>query len=389
MKTTQKLYVIAFVLLIFGGTSCSRSTASEQSAEKVRPVPQDFPAYRGINIAHWLSQVFGWSPRATFFTESDVALLDSIGFDHIRLPVDEEQLWNEDGSRIEAGFAAMTSAVDWCVKREMGIIIDLHIIRAHHFNAANGEGAMTLWSDTIAQNNFLRLWDDLQSVLHSYPTNLVAYELMNEPAAPQPEQWNALVARALQRIRKTEPERIIFVGANSWQTLANIPLLQLPKDDENLVLSFHNYDPLLVTHFRAQWTSFKDFKGPVQYPGMSARAEDLRSQLDTNDQRVMDDVARVNGVFNREVFDTIIYRAVKHANKLGLSLYCGEFGCLANVDTATRYAYYRDFVGVLNKYAIGRANWDFKGSFKTFGYDDVLMQDTPWRDTVLIKILTQ
>ena len=84
-----------------------------------------------------------------------------------------------------------------------------------------------------------------------------------------------------------------------------------------------------------------------------------------------------------------LYRAVKHANKLGLSLYCGEFGCLANVDTATRYSYYRDFVGVLNKYGIGRANWDFKGSFKTFGYDDVLMQNTPWRDTVLIKILTQ
>lgn len=316
-------------------------------------------------------------------------MLDSISFDHIRLPIDEEQLWNEDGTRIEAGFTAMTNAVDWCTKRDMGVIVDLHIIRSHHFNAANGEGAMTLWEDTTAQNNFLRLWDDLQASLHKYPTNLVAYELMNEPAAPQPEQWNKLVARALQHIRKTEPERIIFVGANSWQILANIPLLLLPADDTNLVLSFHNYDPMLVTHFRAHWTSFKDFNGPVQYPGQSAKPEDLRSQLDTNDQRVMGDVERMNGVFNRDVFDTVIYRAVKHANKLGLSLYCGEFGCLANVDTATRYSYYRDFVGVLNKYGIGRANWDFKGSFKTFGYDDVLMQNTPWRDTVLIKILTQ
>ena len=54
-----------------------------------------------MNIAHWLSQVFGWSPRATFFTEEDVKLIKNLGFDHIRMPIDEEQMWTEEGEKID------------------------------------------------------------------------------------------------------------------------------------------------------------------------------------------------------------------------------------------------------------------------------------------------
>ena len=54
----------------------------------------NFSVKRGVNISHWLSQsnVRGEN-RAVFFTEADVKFLSEVGFDHLRLPVDEEQMF--------------------------------------------------------------------------------------------------------------------------------------------------------------------------------------------------------------------------------------------------------------------------------------------------------
>ena len=63
------------------------------------PKKNNFSVKRGVNISHWLSQsnVRGEN-RAVFFTEADVKFLSEVGFDHLRLPVDEEQMFAPDGS---------------------------------------------------------------------------------------------------------------------------------------------------------------------------------------------------------------------------------------------------------------------------------------------------
>ena len=49
--------------------------------------PSGFQIHRGVNLSHWLSQNFGWSPKATFITEQDIKFIDSIGYDHVRIPL--------------------------------------------------------------------------------------------------------------------------------------------------------------------------------------------------------------------------------------------------------------------------------------------------------------
>jgi endoglucanase len=51
------------------------------------------------------------------------------------------------------------------------------------------------------------------------------------------------------------------------------------------------------------------------------------------------------------------------AQKTGLPLYCGEWGCLPAVPTESRLAWYRDMVSALNEKGIGWATWDYKGGF--------------------------
>jgi endoglucanase len=113
--------------------------------------PSGFEIRRGVNISHWLSQTNEWSVKEKFFTEEDVKLIKSFGFDHIRLPVDEQELWNEDGSVIPAALQYVKNCLTWCAESGLRTVIDLHILRAHHFNARNNEGKITLWSDTSAE----------------------------------------------------------------------------------------------------------------------------------------------------------------------------------------------------------------------------------------------
>jgi endoglucanase len=54
----------------------------------------------------------------------------------------------------------------------------------------------------------------LSQALIKYPVEDVAYELMNEPVADDPEDWNKLVEKAVAIIRKTEPKRKIVIGSN-------------------------------------------------------------------------------------------------------------------------------------------------------------------------------
>jgi endoglucanase len=50
-----------------------------------------FEIRRGTNISHWLSQSRArGAERRAWFTEDDVQRIAGWGFDHIRLPIDEE-----------------------------------------------------------------------------------------------------------------------------------------------------------------------------------------------------------------------------------------------------------------------------------------------------------
>ena len=83
-------------------------------------------------------------------------------------------------------FAYLTRCLDWCAKHNLRAVVDLHILKAHHFNVENEGGKITLWTDPAAQDNFIKLWVEISGRLKKYPVDRVAYELMNEPVAAGP-----------------------------------------------------------------------------------------------------------------------------------------------------------------------------------------------------------
>lgn len=351
------IYFAAFLLATGVAIPC-RLQAQEESGK-----PDSFRIKRGTNISHWLSQsTRRGKDRTAFFTEKDVTFIVSHGFDHIRIPVDEEQLWTEKNEPIPEAFRLLHQALQWCYLHHLKAVVDLHILRSHHFNARE----QPLWTQPQAQELFLQCWRKLSAELKRYPVSMLAYELMNEPVADSAEQWNELLARGIQVIREKEPERIIVIGSNRWQSVSTFAELKVPENDKHIMLSFHYYNPFYLTHHMASWTKIRDYEGPVHYPGPTITKKELeslpasiRNLLPGSDQS-----------YSAELMEAQMQVAIQLAKKLGLPLYCGEWGCLSTAPDKDRLRWYKDVRKVLERNGIAWCNWDYKSNGFGFVGDD-------------------
>ena len=316
-----------------------------------------FVIKRGTNISHWLSQSEArGEARRNYFTEKDVKYLAGLGFDHIRIPVDEMQLWLENGQQDQEAFSLLHQALNWCKKYNLKAVVDLHILRSHHFN----DKVKPLWTKPEAQERFFQCWRDLSQQLRKYPVNDVAYELMNEPVADDPEDWNKLVDKAVVIIRQAEPARVIVIGSNLWQNPDTFDQLRFPHNDKNIVLSFHMYEPLLLTHHEASWMKFKDYKGPVNYPGVIVKEEDIKNISDTG---LANEILRNKNYYTKQTIADHFAKPIAIAKQYGVPLNCGEWGCLTTVPDAARFQWFRDVKSVLEENNISWTTWEYKSDF--------------------------
>ncbi|MDO1445442.1 glycoside hydrolase family 5 protein [Rhodocytophaga aerolata] len=348
---------LLFSILFFTGLFFVQGNpAAMAQTQSSKPAAIDFPIKRGINISHWLSQsTKRGTERKEYFTKKDVAYLAGLGFDHLRIPVDEEQLWTADGKKDQEAFGLLHQALEWCQQNKLKAIVDLHILRSHHFN----EKEKPLWTQPAAQERFFQCWRDLSAELKKYPATSLAYELMNEPVADDPEDWNKLVEKAVAVVRAQEPERKIVIGSNRWQSADTFDQLRVPSNDPNIILSFHMYEPFLLTHHQASWTDIKAYKGPVNYPGQIVKKEDIKNLPEP----VAKAVSSKKLYYTKEDIEAHFQKPLAVAKKYNLPLYCGEWGCLATVPEKARLQWYTDMKSVLEKHNIAWATWDYKGSF--------------------------
>jgi endoglucanase len=356
-------------------TGCSSQKVESPEMEAVQSFQQmDYEINRGVNISHWLSQSRRrGEERKNFIQKEDIDFIASVGYDHIRIPIDEEQMWDSLGNKESEAFGLLHNGIQWAAENGLRVVVDLHILRSHHFN----EAEKPLWTDPAAQEQFFNCWRDLSEELISYPNGLVAYELMNEPVADDPEEWNVLVEKALAVVRRNEPERKVVIGSNRWQSVDTFDDLRVPENDPHIILSFHFYTPFIVTHYTASWTGIAEYEGSVKYPGLTLEDEDLVGLEGELYERIKNE----QKFYTRDSLEALMAPPIRKAARYGLPLYCGEWGALPTINEESRMNWYRDMRFILEKNGIAWANWDYKGGF---GIVDRNV-DEPFND--LIEIL--
>lgn len=377
MKKIFSLALVAMTMLAM--TACTSKNEAENGVN-------DFKIGRGTNVSHWLSQSEErGEARLKHIQEDDFARLDSLGFDFVRLPIDEVQFWDEDGNKLPEAWELMTNAINWAEKHHLRTIVDLHIIRSHYFNAVNeGGSANTLFTSEKAQQDLINMWYQLSDVLKGYSCDSVAYEFMNEPVADDHEQWNQLIVKVHKALREREPRRTLVIGSNMWQSYETIKYLKVPEGDKNIILSFHYYNPMILTHYGAWWTPIGKYTGKVNYPGVLVSKEDYEAANDSV-KAVIDEHKFATDEWNIDSIRADFKDAIEAAKKYDLQLFCGEWGVYEPVDRELAYKWTKDMLTVFKENNIAWTTWcydaDFgfwdqqKHQFKDKGLVDLLMSE--------------
>jgi len=317
----------------------------------------EFKIKRGVNLSHWLSQSKKrGEERKNYITKSDFDTIASAGFDHVRIPIDEEQMWDEEGNKKKEAFKLLHNAINWAISSKLRVIVDLHIIRSHHFIAERNP----LWTEPAEQEELINLWRKLSSELKEYPNNMVAYEILNEAVANDPEDWNNLLKEVIDEIRLNEPERTIVVGSNKWQIASTFPDLKIPEGDTNIILSFHFYNPMALTHHMAPWSVVGEYKGDVNYPG---QIFDTIHYKELSEEAVTAMREHANGYFTKDTLVKIMSPAIEVAKDKNLPLFCGEFGVYPTIPEEIALRWYKDVCDIFNSNGIAYCHWCYKGDF--------------------------
>lgn len=327
-------------------------TLATGSAENVK-----FEIRRGVNIAHFLSQSeLRGEARAAEFTEEDARQIAAWGYDHVRLPIDEEQMFLENGEKNDTAFALLHRALNDCIGNGLRVVVDLHILRSHYFGSLSGN---PLFTQREAQEDFYECWRKISGELRHYSVDSLAYELLNEPQAEKDEDWNSVATSCYQTVRALEPERIIVLGANSGQQISRLASLAIPQDDTNMIISFHYYDPFMLTHYGATWSVIGTYDGPVHYPGQMINDEDIETISEPWRSRIsMAPKDRLT--YNKDVHRQQFLQAKAVADKYGLRIYCGEWGCLRSKWTEERQRFFQDLTEVFAELGIANTLWCYK-----------------------------
>ena len=371
---------LLFILAVFAATTvvllaCSNKMDTTDGVN-------NFVIKRGTNVSHWLSQSEERGEmRRLHIQEDDFARLEELGFDFVRIPIDEVQFWDEDGNRLPEAWGLLKNALDLCRKHNLRAIVDLHIIRSHYFNASlEGKGdENTLFSSEKAQQDLINMWYQLSDSLKDYSNDWVAYEFMNEPVADEHEQWNQLVAKVHKALREREPNRTLVIGSNLWQGYETMKYLRVPEGDKNIILSFHYYNPMLLTHRGAWWTPIGKYSGKINYPGVMITKEDYDAAPDSV-KTLLEPYLTQKWDINKIKAD--FRDAIEVAKKYDLQLICGEWGVYEPVDRELAYKWTKDMLSVFDEFNIAWCSWCYDADF---GFWD--QQRHSYKDKALVELL--
>ncbi len=331
----------------------------------------------GIDLGGWLSQCdYSQDRLDNFIKEEDIAKIKSWGLDHVRVPVDYNIFQNEDGSLIQTGFDCVQRCIDWCGKYGLNMILDLHKTRGFSFDKYHGE--KNFFNDENLQQLFCDLWEEFAKRYVKYQDR-VAFELLNEVTEPSYiDAWNAISNKAISVIRKYSKDISIIVGSYWNNSLDSMKHLADPAD-ENVVYTFHFYDPLIFTHQGAYWVDEMPRDLKLAYPEKLSVYKEKTNEIGLN----LQDFQHISdGMIGAQYFEERMSEAKRVAEERNVAVYCGEYGVIELADAQFALNWYRDICTAFDKYGFGRAAWTYKEM--DFGISDAHMDSV--RDE-LIKLL--
>lgn len=342
----QVVQLCLLTLLCWGLSSCRNSESATENADRppsataaqsssaasttgaLDPFTINQSLGRGINMGNALEATYEGEWGMTL-EEEYFQLIAAAGFTNVRIPI----RWTAHAEEtapytIDPAFLAR---VDWAIAQALANHLS-PIINMHHYDEIMQE-------PDAHRERFLAIWRQLATHYQEQPDNVI-FELLNEPNSNLlAAQWNELLADGIAVVRESNPTRILIVGPAGWNNVNQLATLEVPEDDRQLIVTFHQYEPFRFTHQGAEWVD-----GSTPWLGTTWEGTEQEKRQITD---ILDKAAAWGKTHNRPIF-------------------MGEFGAYSKADMDSRARWTAFLVSEAEAREFSWAYWEFGSGFGAY-----------------------
>lgn len=283
--------------------------------------------------------------------EPNLRMLDfmsEFGFNFLRIPIDY-RFWMEplqpDGKMQvnEAFLDVLQRYADAAVPRGMHVSFSLHRAPGYIITGWETE-ATNLWADEVAQLAFESLWQRAARHFKGQYSDAVSFDLVNEPPDVGQRGFDRaghekLIRRVHAAIRAIDPTRMIVIDGLAGGHLAMPELADL-----DAVHSGRGYQPMSVSHYKAEW-----WDGSIGMPVPTYPCD-------------------YQGVHWDRAALWDFYAPWRSVQASGRPVHIGEFGCYKYTDNDVALAWFSDLFDIFKTCNWGYSMWEFEGAFGIAGH---------------------
>jgi endoglucanase len=380
MKINRLFAAAVLISVVFSSavlTAACRTASSDASEppdyvfdtsdEPAFIVGAELPFSRGLNFSTWFEVS---SPRAipfTKYTEQEFINVKGMGVDVIRLPINLHSMTGGAPAYIldSLFLKFLDQAVDWAEQYEIYLILDNHSFDPVAPTAPDIDKIL------------IPVWTQMAN-RYKNRSKYVLYEILNEPhgtdvevakgTAVDAKKWAEIQGDVVKAIRAVDPVHCIVVGGVDYNSIDK--LLEVPiYDYDNIIYTFHFYDPYLFTHQGETWGSppnlrtLKEMPFPADaHPLPQISAELKGTWVDSSIRYSYKKDATVEALAKQ--LDKTAQFSQEHGD---VPLLCGEFGVyIPNSLQEDRLRWYEIVTILLDNRKIARTSWDYYGGFGIF-----------------------
>lgn len=312
------------------------------------------PFNRGVNITNWFQSQNARQIQFSQYTRTDFEKIKDLGVDAIRLPINLHAM--TDGVpnyTLDPLFLSfLDQVVDWAEALEMYLILDNHT-----FDPSEA-------TDPNIGNVLNKVWRQM-AAHYKDRSDYIMYEVLNEPHGISEALWNSIQLDVVNTIREVDTVHTIVIGGANFNSIGSLAPMPVYEDD-NLIYTFHFYEPFIFTHQGATWVEpslapLANVPFPYDAVSMPSLPASLRNSW-------IEDAYNFYPTAGSETaMRLLINQAINFRQSRNVPVYCGELGVfIPNSQQEDRVNWYTTVVDYLEFNQLGWTSWDYKGGFGLF-----------------------
>jgi endoglucanase len=319
-----------------------------------------YPLKKGVNLTRW----FRYGDKTSnnylnYVSDANLQQIKSLGFDHVRLPLEVTEFYNNPKT-----FDYLGLAVNKILSSGMAVVVDAHSQSLNRDIEASAE----------ARKKYKIFWAQLSNFLKNFDEQRVILELYNEPIfIDNDKAWSDFQMDLYNTVRGITPNHTIVLTGNESSNFNSMKNIELPKD-KNILLGLHYYSKLVYSHQGVTFSDdyLKEIRG-LKYP---VDQENCKKVLDEiKDPEGKEKVGKyceikVNGPQQDKTIRASLQPLIDQGHKVWVGEF-GSFSCQKNVTDqnmkqeirASKIQFLRDVTKTFNDLNLPWAVWGWDDCF--------------------------